>query len=155
MSTRGQKLLARLTAGHSLAGNTLEARMRSATFALLGITAALCLGFVAVLSSQGWSVFSLGPLPAGPGPQTIGAATPFPSEGGGGSAGTESALESPFAALTASGGGEIASAGARFVGVSSPGPSAIAGGGALSGHGSQGGNGSPAGPESGAGSGKG
>ncbi|MGB7685555.1 MAG: hypothetical protein WBL45_07190, partial [Solirubrobacterales bacterium] len=61
--------------------------MRSTTFALLGITAATCLGLVAVFSQQEWPLLSPGPLPAAPtGPTAVGdaaiAAGPSAAEDG-------------------------------------------------------------------------
>jgi hypothetical protein len=47
----------------SLAGTGLTERMRSTTFALLGITAAAGLGLVAIFSHQGWPLLSPSPFP--------------------------------------------------------------------------------------------
>src|SRR6478672_5460474 len=62
LSRRGQ-LLARLKVKPSFAGTGLLERMRSTTFALLGITAAMGLGLVAVISQQGWPVLPVVPIP--------------------------------------------------------------------------------------------
>jgi hypothetical protein len=62
LSQRGQ-LLSRLATRPSLAGNGLMERMRSTTFALLGITAAMGLGLVAFISQQGWSYLPAIPIP--------------------------------------------------------------------------------------------
>jgi outer membrane biosynthesis protein TonB len=50
----------------SLAGRGLPERMRSTTFALLGITAAAGLGLVAIFSQQSWPLLSPDPLPSAP-----------------------------------------------------------------------------------------
>ena len=65
LSRRGQ-LASRLKAKPSLAGNGLLERMRSTTFALLGITAAMGLGLVALVSQQGWPYLPALPIPAAP-----------------------------------------------------------------------------------------
>lgn len=62
LSWRGQPL-SRLKARPSFAGTGLLERMRSTTFALLGITAAMGLGLVAVVSQQGWPLLPAAPLP--------------------------------------------------------------------------------------------
>jgi hypothetical protein len=54
----------------SLAGTGLTERMRSTTFALLGITAAAGLGMVAIFSQQGWPLLSPSPVPSAPMGQT-------------------------------------------------------------------------------------
>lgn len=65
--------LSRLGRRLSLAGDGLPERMRSTAFALLGITAATCLGLVAVFSQQEWPLLSPGPLPVAPaGPGAVG-----------------------------------------------------------------------------------
>jgi hypothetical protein len=51
----------------SLAGRGVTERMRSTTFALLGITAAAGLGLVAIFSQQGWPLLTPSPLPSAPG----------------------------------------------------------------------------------------
>jgi hypothetical protein len=93
MFDRVVQLLKQLTSGHSLAGHTLQARMRNATLAYLGVIAAISLGFVAVLANQSWSVLSLGPIPAAPGPQAVGDATALFT--GGGEAGEDEFASSP------------------------------------------------------------
>jgi hypothetical protein len=60
---RGQ-LLSRLPARPSFAGRNLMERMRSTAFALLGITAALALGLVALVSQQSLPFLPDGPIPA-------------------------------------------------------------------------------------------
>ena len=50
----------------SLAGTGLLERMRSTAFALLGITAAMGLGLVALASQQGWPYLPALPIPAAP-----------------------------------------------------------------------------------------
>jgi hypothetical protein len=50
----------------SLAGTGLAERMRSTTFALLGLTAAAGLGLVAIFSQPGWPLLSPDPLPSSP-----------------------------------------------------------------------------------------
>jgi hypothetical protein len=65
LSRRGQ-LASRLKTKPSLAGNGLLERMRSTTFALLGITAAMGLGLVALVSQQGWPYLPALPIPAAP-----------------------------------------------------------------------------------------
>ncbi len=73
MSSRVGQWLSRLARRPSLAGDGLPERMRSTTFALLGITAATCLGLVAVFSQQEWPLLSPGPLPVAPaGPGAVG-----------------------------------------------------------------------------------
>jgi hypothetical protein len=64
--------LSRLARRPSLAGTGLPERMRSTTFALLGLTAAAGLGMVAIFSQQGWPLLAPSPLPAvGTGPVAI------------------------------------------------------------------------------------
>ncbi len=65
LSRRGQ-LLSRLAARPSLAGNGLLERMRSTAFALLGVTAAMGLGLVALIAQQGWPVLPFSPIPGPP-----------------------------------------------------------------------------------------
>ncbi len=73
MSSRIGQWLSRLARRRSLAGDGLPERMRSTTFALLGITAATGLGLVAVFSQQEWPLLPPGPLPVAPaGPTTVG-----------------------------------------------------------------------------------
>ncbi len=62
LSRRGH-WLARHATRPSFAGTGLLERMRSTTFALLGITAALGLGLVAIVSQQGWPLLPAAPLP--------------------------------------------------------------------------------------------
>jgi hypothetical protein len=62
LSRRGQ-WLSKLVARPSFAGTSLLERMRSTTFALLGVTAAMGLGLVAVISQQGWPLLPAAPLP--------------------------------------------------------------------------------------------
>jgi hypothetical protein len=69
MLSRRGKLLSRLKTRPSFAGTGLLERMRSTTFALLGITAAMGLGLVAIVSQQGWPLLPASPLPAPPGEQ--------------------------------------------------------------------------------------
>jgi hypothetical protein len=84
MSFRGGQWLSRLARRLSLAGDGLPERMRSTTFALLGITAATCLGLVAVFSQQEWPLLSPGPVPAAPaGPTAVGDAAIVPNPSGG------------------------------------------------------------------------
>ncbi len=66
MLSRREKLLSRLPAKPSFAGTGLLERMRSTTFALLGITAAMGLGLVAVASQQSWPLLPAAPVPGLP-----------------------------------------------------------------------------------------
>jgi hypothetical protein len=66
MLSRRGKLLSRLLAKPSFAGTGLLERMRSTTFALLGITAAMGLGLVAVASQQSWPLLPGAPIPGVP-----------------------------------------------------------------------------------------
>ena len=50
----------------SFAGTGIAERMRSTSFALLGLTAATGLAMVAILSQPGWPLLSPAPLPSGP-----------------------------------------------------------------------------------------
>lgn len=59
---RSAKRLSRLASRHSLAGNDLLDRARSTTFAMLGVTAAVALGLVALIAQQGWPLLPLGPI---------------------------------------------------------------------------------------------
>ncbi len=69
---RGQALLRSLKP--SFAGNGLLERMRSTTFALLGITTAMALGLVAFAVHQDWSVLPAAPIPGVPEPNEVGEA---------------------------------------------------------------------------------
>lgn len=152
MFDRIGELVSRLAAGHSLAGHGMEERIRSATFALLGVMAAIALGFVAVLSNQGWSVSSLGPIQtAPPGPQAIAdAASLFSggSDSGGGESTTSAGGSATFAASQGvsaeSDGGPLAGSG---LGTSR----AVSGGQAQVPPSSPGGNGAPPSSEPGSG----
>jgi hypothetical protein len=74
------QLLSRLAKSHSVAGDSLPERMRSTTFALLGITAAVGLGFVALIAQQGWPVLPIGPIPGvSVGHEAVGHATALAS----------------------------------------------------------------------------
>jgi hypothetical protein len=85
MLQRCAQLFSRLGIGSRLAGQGLPERMRTATVALLGVTAAVSMAFVAVIAQQGWTVLSLGPIPAPfVGPQAVGDGTAV-SVGEGGS----------------------------------------------------------------------
>lgn len=64
MLVRRGNLLSRLPARPSFAGRNLMERMRSTAFALLGTTAALALGLVALAAHQGWPFLPVGPIPA-------------------------------------------------------------------------------------------
>lgn len=84
MLERCGQLLSRLRTIPNLAGRGLPERMRTATVALLGVTAAISMAFVLVIAGQGWSVFPLGPIPGpGAGKQAVGAATALGGEAGG------------------------------------------------------------------------
>jgi hypothetical protein len=89
MLKRCAQLFSGLGIGHSLVGQGLPERMRTATVALLGVIAAISMTFVAVIAHQGWSVLSLGPIP-GPsaGPQAIGDGTALSTGEGGTAAST-------------------------------------------------------------------
>jgi hypothetical protein len=65
----------------SLAGRGLPERLRSTTFALLGLTAASCLALVAVFAQPGWPILSTGPLPSPPRSGSIGEAAPLTAGG--------------------------------------------------------------------------
>jgi hypothetical protein len=58
--------LSRLVSKPSVAGDSLMERMRSTTFALLGLTTAVGLGLVAFISYQGWSGVLTSPIPGLP-----------------------------------------------------------------------------------------
>src|SRR6476469_7116489 len=62
LSPRGQ-LLSRLPARPSFAGRGLFERVRSTAFALLGLTAAMALGLVALMVHQSWPEFPVVPIP--------------------------------------------------------------------------------------------
>jgi hypothetical protein len=92
MLQRYAQRFARLGLRTRLAGQGLPERMRTATVALLGVTAAISMAFVAVIAQQGWSVFPLGPIPGlSAGPQALsdgtavstGEGKPVASAGGG------------------------------------------------------------------------
>lgn len=59
---RGQRLSRRVTRP-SFAGRGLIERMRTTAFALLGVTTAMALGVVALVSHQGWPYLPVGPIP--------------------------------------------------------------------------------------------
>lgn len=85
MLQRCAQLFSRLVPRPSLAGQGLPERMRTATVALLGVTAAVSMAFVVAIAQQGWTVLSLGPIPAPfVGPQSVGDGTAL-STGEGGS----------------------------------------------------------------------
>jgi hypothetical protein len=58
--------LSQFVAKHSVAGDSLMERMRSTTFALLGLATAVGLGLVAFVSYQGWSGVLTSPIPSLP-----------------------------------------------------------------------------------------
>jgi hypothetical protein len=60
------KRLSQLVAMPSVLGDGLLERARSTGFALLGLTAAVCLGLVAFISHQGWPDILGGPIPRPP-----------------------------------------------------------------------------------------
>jgi hypothetical protein len=66
VSTKIGHWLARHVNRPSLAGNGLPERVRTTTFALLGLTAAAGLGLVAIFSQQGWPLLSPSPIPSPP-----------------------------------------------------------------------------------------
>ena len=72
----------------SLAGTGLPERMRSTTFAVLGLVAAAGLALVAMFALPGWPLLSPAPLPSGPARDTVGEAValsqPSPDLAGGG-----------------------------------------------------------------------
>jgi len=89
MLKRCAQLLSRLPVGRSLAGQGLPERIRTATVGLLGVTAAVSMAFVAVIAHQGWTVLSLGPIPAPfVGAQEVGDGTALSTGEGGGAAPT-------------------------------------------------------------------
>jgi hypothetical protein len=57
----------------SLAGTGLTERLRSTTFAVLGLTAAAGLGLVAIFAQPGWPLLSQAPIPASPQTKVVGA----------------------------------------------------------------------------------
>ena len=57
--------------GLSLAGDSLPVRLRSTAIGLVGLVAALGLGFVAMVFQQGWPSVSNAPLPQAPGPELV------------------------------------------------------------------------------------
>lgn len=63
MLSRRDQRLSRHPRRLSFAGTGLLERMRSTTFALLGTTAALGLGLVAIVSQQGWPQLPSAPIP--------------------------------------------------------------------------------------------
>jgi translation initiation factor IF-2 len=67
MLSRGGQVRRLLSARPSVAGNGLVERMRSTTFALLGVTAAIGLALVALASQQGWPYLPASPIPGPPG----------------------------------------------------------------------------------------
>jgi hypothetical protein len=60
---RGQRL-SRLVKRPSFAGRGLAERMRTTAFALLGVTTAMALGLVALVSHQSWPHLPVGPVPS-------------------------------------------------------------------------------------------
>jgi hypothetical protein len=64
----------------SFAGNGLPERMRSTTFALLGLMAAAGLSLVAIFSQSGLPLHSLAPLPSGPPEVTLSKGVALPDE---------------------------------------------------------------------------
>ncbi|MCW2987298.1 MAG: hypothetical protein JWM24_236 [Solirubrobacterales bacterium] len=60
---RGQRL-SRLVKRPSFAGRSLVERMRTTAFALLGVTTAMALGLVALVSHQSWPYLPVGPVPS-------------------------------------------------------------------------------------------
>lgn len=63
LSWRGQRL-SRLVTRPSFAGRGLVERMRTTAFALLGVTTAMALGLVALISQQDWPYLPVGPIPS-------------------------------------------------------------------------------------------
>jgi hypothetical protein len=109
----------------TLVGRGLPERMRSASVALLGVTAAISMAFVAVIAHQGWSVFPLGPIPGLPaGPQGVGEGTALGPGPGAGPAQVRPATlaESPSVAQAA----PAARPGARRAGGTISGSQALA-----------------------------
>jgi hypothetical protein len=66
MLSRLGKALPRLTVGASLAGDGLQERLRSTTFALLGLITAVGLVLVGIAANQGWPDFVDSPIPEAP-----------------------------------------------------------------------------------------
>jgi hypothetical protein len=64
MLARRGRWLSRLAARPSFAGRGLAERMRTTAFALLGVTTAMALGLVALISQQGWHYLPVGPIPS-------------------------------------------------------------------------------------------
>jgi hypothetical protein len=60
---RGQRL-SRLVRRPSFAGRSLVERMRTTAFALFGVTTAMALGLVALISHQSWPYLPVGPVPS-------------------------------------------------------------------------------------------
>jgi hypothetical protein len=63
LSGRGQRL-SRLVTRPSFAGRGLVERMRTTAFDLLGVTTAMALGLVALISHQNWPYLPVGPVPS-------------------------------------------------------------------------------------------
>lgn len=72
LARRGKELLR--SARPSFAGTGLLERMRSTAFALLGITAAMALGLVALAAHQDWPLLPAAPIPGVPQPAELGEA---------------------------------------------------------------------------------
>jgi hypothetical protein len=66
VGTKIGQWLARRVKWSSLAGDGWSERVRTTTFALLGLTAAAGLGLVAIFSQQGWPLLSPSPIPSPP-----------------------------------------------------------------------------------------
>ncbi|MGC1166451.1 MAG: hypothetical protein WA862_10110 [Solirubrobacterales bacterium] len=60
---RGQRL-SRFAVKPNIAGRGLVERMRTTAFALLGVTTAMALGLVALISQQSWHYLPVGPVPS-------------------------------------------------------------------------------------------
>lgn len=63
MLPRRRQLLSRIPARPSFAGRTVVERLRSTAFALLGVTTAMALGLVALVSQQSWPYLPVSPIP--------------------------------------------------------------------------------------------
>jgi len=63
MLARRRKLLSRISVRPSFAGRTVVERLRSTAFALLGVTTAMALGLVALVSQQSWPYLPVSPIP--------------------------------------------------------------------------------------------
>ncbi len=103
MPKRRGYLPSRLSILEHVAGRGLPERMRSASVALLGVTAAISMAFVAVIAQQGWTVFPLGPIPGLPaGAQGVGEGTALGSGSGAGAGRAQARpatlVEPPFVA---------------------------------------------------------